>query len=59
MCKKNNLIQSIDLNSIFKNETGQLKRDYTEDGVHLNKKGYRAWTKRIRADVPLLNNLNN
>ena len=57
MCNKNDLLQTMDLHSIFKNGTGQLKKAYSEDGVHLNEKGYATWVEKIKIDVPLLNHL--
>ena len=37
----------IDLSSSFKNETGQLRTDLSEDGLHLNGKAYQLWLSLV------------
>jgi lysophospholipase L1-like esterase len=37
--------QYIDLHSKFRDKHGCLAEQYTTDGLHLNSKGYRHWTK--------------
>jgi len=37
----------IDLASSFKDETGQLRADLSEDGLHLNGKAYQLWLSLI------------
>lgn len=43
-----NNIQLIDLYSIYANEYGQLYKDITYDGVHLNPEGYDRWAEAIK-----------
>jgi lysophospholipase L1-like esterase len=40
-------IQHLHLNPFFKDENGQLKREYTNDGLHLNDDAYSIWKKLI------------
>ncbi|MCK0135451.1 GDSL-type esterase/lipase family protein [Arenibacter sp. S6351L] len=35
----------VDLHKKFRNSKGVLKPKYTDDGLHLNKKGYQKWKK--------------
>lgn len=37
------IFQLIDLNKAFSDEQGFLKKELSEDGTHLNKKGYELW----------------
>ncbi len=37
----------VDLHSQFKDETNMLKSSFTQDGIHLNAKGYQAWKNAI------------
>ena len=37
----------IDLHSLFKNKEGYLKKDLTDDGLHLNGAGYLLWAKAL------------
>ena len=37
----------LNLNPFFKDENGQLKREYTNDGLHLNDEAYSIWKKLI------------
>ena len=50
---ENDIFQVIDLYSIFANEDGLMKTEYTTDGVHLNEKGYQKWTEFIKPIVSL------
>ena len=43
-----NGIQYIDLNRHFEDERGQLKKELTVDGIHLNGKGYDTWIKNLK-----------
>lgn len=43
---KENHIEYIDLNAVI-SSNNVLKDEYTTDGVHLNKKGYKEWVKLI------------
>jgi len=36
------------LNSFFCDENGMLKREFTQDGLHLNNDAYKIWTDLIR-----------
>lgn len=38
----------VDLWPILSDGKGNLKREYTNDGLHLNGKGYKAWTNGIK-----------
>lgn len=42
-----NDIEYVDLNQHFKDSDGQLKKELTVDGVHLNGKGYDVWMKNL------------
>lgn len=41
----------LDLTPIFSDAAGELRQDFTRDGLHLNGAGYRAWVEVLR---PLL-----
>ncbi|HTN06170.1 GDSL-type esterase/lipase family protein [Agriterribacter sp.] len=43
-----NRIEVIDLYELFADESGKLKKEYTWDGVHLNKNGYDQWVRLLR-----------
>jgi lysophospholipase L1-like esterase len=40
-------IHYLHFNPFFKDENGQLKRDYTNDGLHLNDEAYSIWKELI------------
>ena len=40
-------LEYIDLHSIFKDENGRLKSEYTSDGIHLNGAAYLHWKNAI------------
>ena len=40
-------INHLHLNPFFKDENGQLRREFTEDGLHLNDQAYKSWKKLI------------
>ncbi|MFC7685316.1 GDSL-type esterase/lipase family protein [Ureibacillus sp. GCM10028918] len=40
-------VHFLDLFPYFIDENGQLKKEYTLDGIHLNGKGYKAWTNLV------------
>lgn len=44
---KNNGLRFINMNPLFTNKNGQLKSDYTFDGVHLSPEGYKLWKELI------------
>lgn len=46
-CKKNK-ITYIDMYDLLKDEEGNLKEEYTKDGLHLSDKGYEVVTKEIK-----------
>jgi len=46
--QENELYSVIDLYSIFVNNRGQLINKLTNDGLHLNEKGYKLWSKFIK-----------
>lgn len=39
------------LNVFFRDEDNGLEKSFTDDGLHLNKKGYRLWAKLIESLV--------
>jgi len=43
-----NGIQYVDLNRHFEDENGQLKKELTVDGIHLNGEGYDTWLKNLK-----------
>lgn len=44
-----NGIEYIDLHSSFTDKSGQLDKEFTVDGLHLNGKGYEVWIDRLRS----------
>ena len=50
ICLKNGIVY-IDLHTIMKDENGDLKDEYTVDGLHLNGKSYTLWAETIRKYV--------
>ncbi len=44
-----NGIEYIDLHAHFEDESGQLKKRYTIDGLHLNGEGYKLWIETLNA----------
>ncbi|RWS44128.1 platelet activating factor [Bacillus mycoides] len=38
----------IDLHSLFTDEEGELKKEWTVDGVHVNGEGYKIWENKIK-----------
>lgn len=42
-------IEYIDLHSSFIDKNGQLAKQFTVDGLHLNGKGYEVWVDRLRS----------
>lgn len=42
-----NGVKYVDLTPYLSDGSGNLKREYTNDGLHLNGRGYRAWTNGI------------
>ncbi|MDN4494325.1 GDSL-type esterase/lipase family protein [Ureibacillus aquaedulcis] len=40
-------VHFLDLFPYFTDEEGQLKKEYTIDGIHLNGKGYKVWTQQV------------
>ncbi len=38
----------VDLVPFFKDQNGQLRREFTEDGLHLNGKAYAVWYEQIK-----------
>ncbi len=47
LCEKSN-INFININPFLKDETGNLKIEYTTDGLHITAKGYEFITKKIQ-----------
>jgi lysophospholipase L1-like esterase len=51
LIKKNeniNIYKVIDLYSVFVNDEGLIKSEFTHDGVHLNERGYKAWVDFVK-----------
>lgn len=46
-------VKFIDTNSLFSDEHGKLKKEYTIEGLHINEKGYEAWVKFLKEDHDL------
>jgi lysophospholipase L1-like esterase len=46
---KDNDIQYVDLNRHFENTDGQLKEEYTVDGIHLTGDGYDVWMEKLKS----------
>jgi len=44
----------LDMHPILADEKGELKAEFTGDGVHLTKAGYDAWLKKLNEVVPTL-----
>lgn len=42
-----NGVQYVDLNEHFQNADGQLKKEFTVDGIHLTGKGYDLWMENL------------
>jgi lysophospholipase L1-like esterase len=38
----------VDLHSLLLDENGYLKKDYSDDGIHLNSSGFQVWTSLIK-----------
>jgi lysophospholipase L1-like esterase len=38
----------VDLHSLLLDEDGYLKKDYSDDGIHLNSSGFQVWTSLIK-----------
>lgn len=43
-------IEYIDLHSSFIDKNGQLDKQFTGDGLHLNGKGYEVWVEKLRSN---------
>ena len=48
LCEKEEII-FVDLYTAFSTYTYQLIKDYTDDGLHLNKAGYRVWQNCLQS----------
>ena len=54
-CKKNRDLYYLDVNSILKDSSGGLRREYTSDSfVHMTMKGYEVWTNKMVWDIKKL-----
>lgn len=42
-------IQYIDLYPVFQDGNGQMKKEYTVDGIHLSGEGYDAWMNQLKS----------
>lgn len=41
-------VQLIDLNALFQDKEGKLRKEFTEDGLHLNAAGYAHWASILK-----------
>jgi len=41
----------LDLHPVMEDAKGELKADFTADGVHLNPQGYQVWLKELKKTV--------
>lgn len=46
-----NNFEFIDINSLMKDDSGNLSENLTNDGLHLNGRGYQLWITNIRSKV--------
>lgn len=44
----------LDLHPLMEDEKGELKAEYTGDGVHLNEEAYNVWLKKLEEVIPQL-----
>lgn len=44
----------LNLHPLMEDENGELKAEFTGDGIHLNEEAYRAWLKKLQEVVPQL-----
>ncbi len=51
-CSVNN-IKYIDMYPILIDKNGNLRLEYTKEGLHINEKGYQVITKRILKNIEL------
>ncbi len=42
----------LDLHPVMEDEKGELKAEFTGDGVHLNEEAYKVWLKKLQEVVP-------
>ena len=54
-CNKEN-ITYIDMYSLLEDENGNLKEEYTQEGLHLSQEGYKIVTEKISTYLSLKNN---
>ena len=45
-------ITVVDLFPLYKDNDNEMKNEYTTDGIHLNKAGYRIWEEKIKNFIP-------
>ena len=50
IAKENNL-QYLDIHSLLKDEKGNLRAEYTQDGIHINGQAYVLWSQAIKEHV--------
>ena len=46
-------VEYIDLHSLMKDEKGELKAEFTGDGIHIKEPAYQIWKKEILKRVDL------
>ena len=45
-------ITVVDLFPLYKDNNNEMKNEYTTDGIHLNKAGYKIWEDKIKKFIP-------
>ncbi len=48
---KENKLQYLDIHSLLKDKQGNLKAQYTQDGIHINGEAYVVWSQAIKEHV--------
>jgi lysophospholipase L1-like esterase len=43
-------VQLIDIHQFFSDREGQLEKNYTMDGLHINAKGYQVWVEYLKKE---------
>jgi len=51
ICKSYSHITSIDSFNLMCDETDNLRKEYTTDGVHLSQKGYKEWSEFLKVNL--------
>lgn len=54
LANNSDLVSFVELNSFLSDDSG-LKKDLTNDGIHLNAKGYSLWRDFLKKEIAILN----